>query len=247
MFYDKFSRGNYLYNDNQVKNYEITCESTLFPIETGRNEDEIRNAKYVRVDFYLETIQKIFTNDIIALEAPEDEDPFSGGDDSGMDENTDTGFDEDPFTSDSSGEADFDSDPFGSAVADGDPFGDGDSNEGDGNKSKKKVIDRDEVKTSEYNISTQVRSIFPERLLNLRNIIDNNIENVELSISDNPKVDAILRGVITEYKLIKDIIDKYAEVITDKTYEDIFEMYVNIHSSLKKLRNIVINVNRKVE
>lgn len=247
MFYDKFGRGNYLYSNNKNAKHEIACESTLFPMETGRDEDEKRNAKIVTVDIYLESIQKIYTNEMIALEAPED-DPF-GGDDIGNDESAASEFDDDPFTSgdDTGGEADFGGDdPFGAATDDagGDPFGGGDSGE---EKSKSKTIDRDKAKDDEYNISSQVRTIFPERLLNLRSIIDTNIQNVEAIISDNPKVDSILRGVITEYKFIKDLIEQYADVIMDKTYEDIFEMYVNIHSSLKKLRDIVIKVNQKVD
>ena len=118
----------------------------------------------------------------------------------------------------------------------------GDDPNQDPNAPTQNVIDRTVVKLQEYNISKQIRNIFPQRLLDLKNIIDNNIEAVEHRIYDNPLVGDVLRDVVKEYRYIYTILEEFIKVLPDKTYEDIVEAYVQFHSSLYKLRQVVKDV-----
>lgn len=256
MIYDKIRKGNNIDNMDKSKIIEISNESIVSDYAYRRKEDEDGNARILQIDQWLNNLAKIYPDDQIRLESyknaleAEEDDPFGAaeagdvpveepvGDDGGAEAN----FDSDPFGADEMGGMDFGSD-FNDASFDsaGDNmFGD-DPNQ-DPNAPTQNVIDRTVVKLQEYNISKQIRNIFPQRLLDLKNIIDNNIEAVEHRIYDNPLVGDVLRDVVKEYRYIYTILEEFIKVLPDKTYEDIVEAYVQFHSSLYKLRQIVKDI-----
>ena len=255
MIYDKIRKGNNIDNMDKSEIIEISNESIISDYAYRGKTNEDGNARILQIDRWLNNIARMYPDDQIriepyknAFEAGED-DPFGAedtentpeepiGDDSG----TEANFDDDPFGSSEMGDMDFGSD-FSDASFDsaGDNmFGDDQSQ--DPNAPAQNVIDRTVVKLQEYNISKQIRNIFPQRLLDLKNIIDNNIEAVEHRIYDNPLVGDILRDVVKEYRYIYNIVEEFIKVLPDKTYEDIVEAYVQFHSSLYKLRQIVKDV-----
>ena len=255
MIYDKIRNGNNIDNSNSFKTMEISNESVLSEYDNRRKENEDGNARILQINKWLENLAKIYPDDQIILEdyklsfeAGED-DPFGAGEAEGMDEpvgddgGAEANFDDDPFGAGEMGDMDFGSD-FGDASFDsaGDNmFGD-DGGGQDPDAPSQNVVDRTVVKLQEYNISKQIRNIFPERLLELKKIIDNNIEAVEHRIYDNPLVGDVLRDVVKEYRYIYTILDEFIKVLPDKTYEDIVEAYVQFHSSLYKLRQVVKDV-----
>lgn len=255
MIYDKIRKGNNLDNIDISKVMEISNESIVSEHAYRRKENEDGNARVLQINKWLDNLEKMYPTSLIKIEnyqnsfeAGED-DPFGAneaenpddqpiGDDGG----TEANFDDDPFGSSEMGDMDFGSD-FNDASFDsaGDNmFGEDDGQ--DPNAPSQNVIDRTVVKLQEYNISKQIRNIFPQRLLELKTIIDNNIEAVEHRIYDNPLVGDILRDVVKEYRYIYNIVEEFIKVLPDKTYEDIVEAYVQFHSSLYKLRQIVKDV-----
>lgn len=255
MIYDKIRNGNNISSNDKIKTMEISNESILHEYDYRRKEDENNDTRISQIDRWLDNLSNMYPNSQIVLEdykpsfeAGED-DPFGAddapADDSGMgdDGGSEANFDDDPFGAEEMGSADFgggfDDASFDSA---GDNMFGGDENGDNPDAPKQSVIDRTVVKLQEYNISTQIRNIFPKRLLDLKNIIDNNIEAVEHRIYDNPLIGDLLRDVVKEYRYIYTIIDEFIKVLPDKTYEDIVEAYVQFHSALYKLRQIVKDI-----
>ena len=177
MIYDKIRKGNNIDNMDKSKIIEISNESIVSDYAYRRKEDEDGNARILQIDQWLNNLAKMYPDNQIrlesyknALEAGED-DPF------GAEEAGDVPVDE-PVGDDGGAEADFDSDPFGADEMGGMDFGSdfndasfdsagdnmfGDDPNQDPNAPTQNVIDRTVVKLQEYNISKQIRNIYPQR------------------------------------------------------------------------------------
>lgn len=163
------------------------------------------------------------------------DDSSSGGDDSGSfdfgggDDSSGGGFDFDSASDDS-----------------GDFFGSDDSDGGDDKKKAKEIVlNRDEALDENYSIDKNIRKIFPQRFLELKDTISGNINIIEKAILNDEEYMDVLDGILEEYNYMNDMIDKFIDVITEKPYEEIFATYVTIHNSLTRLKKLYVSIVQK--
>lgn len=192
------------------------------------------------------------------------EDGFGGEDDFSVDEggtfgdtNTEDGGG-DPFgtsnadTNSTSGDNPFDfggSDDSGDNVFDFDGASDdGDNFFGSSDSEEKKepqeeiTLNRDEGLDNTYSMNRNVREIFPKRLIELKDSIKSNIDIIEKSIIYEDDSIEILDKILKEYEYLNNVIDEYLDGILERPYEDIFATYVQIHTSLMRLKKLYLKV-----
>lgn len=245
-FYNNYS------NSDCIDNYD----SYAFESRTTFDQSEID--KWMKINGY--SMKRI------SLEA--DDDPFAdiGNDDTAGGD--DFGGGDDPFAADAGGGTDND-DPFGGIGEDtggGDPFGGGDDGGGfdfggasddggdifgdSGNseeeqqkaKERAMILDRAKSIKEDFDISRQIRTNFPKKFLELKQIALNNINILERTVLDKQEYDEVLRGIIVEYERMYDLLEAYISVMAKKTYEDIFATYVSIHTSFIRLKNLYLRI-----
>lgn len=174
----------------------------------------------------------------------EDDDPFAGiGDDpvdqTAMDNTFNDMNSEDPFAGDLGGGdmglgVDGMDDSMNMDVDSGEPTNTGGRIE----------VSRKELLKQSMDLPSNIRKIFPPRFKKLQEVIKKNIKAIErLSVlSTDEIVMYLLGGYNDQYRLIED----FLSVISEKTYDQIFMTYVEIHTNCMKLKDVYTNFYDKI-
>lgn len=235
MFYDKFRDLENLQTSGIESVVHETKNSSEYSSQysEGIKRNEIKAINYLLDNFYGNESLKIDLTRFIGFGIEEDG-PFDGiaPDDAALD---------DPEEGSQSEGANTDNlnDPFGNLVDEqGNIFGDdqsGDDQEQD-QKAQQLEVDRSELLKSSHDLSTNIRQLFPKRFIELQDVITSNIKIVEKLSLYTSDSDDIMHGIMGAYNDQMKLISDYLNIITEQTFDQIFEMYLKIHTNCMQIK-----------
>lgn len=239
-FYDLFSIEDISEPKQPIKKKETSLNCS---------EEELVKALYSYETMFKDTLKikpidfKPKTYKFKSYFSTEDEDPFADLADGLDSEEPLPGDDSSGGFDDGGNEMSFDSfEDSSDSVFGGDDWGgDGDSNSE--TKAKALEVSRSDLLDENYNLGKQVRSAIPEKIANLNNIIDYNIDIVNKNLHKNS--DKFLDDLLfikESYEEIKKSIEEYLMIIDSKTFDDIFSDYVVFLSLIDKTNEMYQNV-----
>ena len=243
MFYDKFRDSQNLQTsgiESVIHETKNSSEySTQYSEGIGRNE--IKAINYLLDNFYGKESLKVSLNKFLGFGIEEDG-PFDGiaPDDAALD-------DPDEGSQSEGANTDNLNDPFGNLVDEQENIF-GDDQSGDDQEQNQKAqqleVDRNELLKSSHDLSTNIRQLFPKRFIELQDVIASNIKIVEkLSLYTNDS-DDIIQGIMGAYNDQNRLISDYLNIITEQTFDQIFEMYLKIHTNcmqIKESYDLILN------
>lgn len=240
MFYEEFY--NNMFNSNESSSGEIDAEKDK-KRTLSFESTKIISSEEIDAIYPLSNLS--VSKRISRFYGLEDDNPFADiGEDTGTD---DTGGDDNPFggIGDDTGDDGGFFDDLGDDS--GDFFGDsGGDNEGEGKKNPL-VLDREKSIKEDFSMSMQVRSNFPEKFLQLKDIINTNISIIERSVPETQDIQEVFSGLIREFQRTQELVDAYISVMPKKPYEDIFSTYVALWSTMKRLKDVFVKVTNSEE
>lgn len=121
----------------------------------------------------------------------------------------------------------------------GDMFGD---NSGEENPEQQAandqiVVDREKLLRAAYNLGDNIRKLFPNRFLTLRETIQSNLNNLELLELSSPEDQEALRKLILLLEEQIKNIDIFLDIIAEQTFDTIFRKYTQIFTCCRKIKD----------
>ena len=244
MFYDKFRDSQNLQTSGTESVVHETKNSSEYSSQysEGIKRNEINAINCLLDNFYGKESLKIDLTRFLGFGMEEDG-PFDGiaPDDAALD---------DPEEGSQSEGTDTDNlnDPFGNLVDEQENiFGDDQSGDDQGEQDQKTQqleFDRNELLKSSHDLSTSIRQLFPKRFIELQDVIASNIKVVEKLSLYTGESDDIIQGIMGAYNDQNRLISDYLNIITEQTFDQIFEMYLKIHTNcmqIKETYDLILN------
>lgn len=99
------------------------------------------------------------------------------------------------------------------------------------------IVDREKLLRASYNLGDNIRKIFPNRFLELREIIQSNLNSMELlELPQTENQEALRKLILLSEEQVKNI-DIFLDIIADQTFDSIFRKYVEIFTNCRKLKD----------
>lgn len=99
------------------------------------------------------------------------------------------------------------------------------------------TVDREKLLRAAYNLGDNIRKIFPNRFLELREVIQSNLNSMELlELPQAENQDALRKLILLSEEQIKNI-DIFLDIIAEQTFDSIFRKYVEIFTNCRKLKD----------
>ena len=243
MFYDKFRDSKNLQTSGTESVVHETEDSSEYGSQysEGIKRNEINAINCLLDNFYGKESLKIDLTRFLGFGIEEDG-PFDGiaPDDAALDDPED-GSQSDGASTDNL------NDPFGNLVDEQENlFGDdqsGDDQEQD-QKTQQLEVDRSELLKASHDLSTNIRQLFPKRFIELQEVIASNIKIVERLSLYTSDSDDIIHSIMGAYNDQNRLISDYLNIITEQTFDQIFEMYLKIHTNcmqIKESYDLILN------
>lgn len=244
MFYDKFRDS----KNVQVISTEAETHKTENSSEYSRRysdetkSNEIKAVECLLNNFYGTESTKINLSKFFGFGTEAPDDPFDGiaPEDAALDDP------ENGSQSEGNDNQNDLNDPFGNLTDEQENLfgGDGTNEESDNKVTKELEVDRNELLQASHDLSASVRQLFPKRFIELLDTIGTNIKIVEklaLYVDEN---DELIQSIMGAYNDQAKLINDFLNVITEKTFDQIFEMYVKIHTNcmqIKESYDLIVN------